>query len=66
MAHTLNDEPYGIQACMYEPESEPEWESEEAEMVEETRLQQNVSEWYFGFFSPLTFSFRVSVFSPCL
>ena len=33
MAHTLNDEPYGIQAFMYEPESEPERESEEAETV---------------------------------
>ena len=30
---------------MYGPQSEPEWESEEAEMVEETRLQQDVSEW---------------------
>ena len=39
MAHTLNDEPYGIQAFMYEPESE------EAETVEETCLQQDVSEW---------------------
>ena len=45
MAHTLNDEPYGIQAFMYEPESEPERESEEAETVKETRLQQDVSEW---------------------
>lgn len=45
MAHTLNDEPYGIQAFMYEPESETERESEEAETVEETRLQQDVSEW---------------------
>ena len=45
MAHTLNDEPYWIQAFMYNSESEPERESEEAEMVEETRLQQDVSEW---------------------
>ena len=45
MAHTLNDEPYGIQAFMYEPESDPKLESERAEMVEETRLQQVVSEW---------------------
>ena len=44
MVHTLNDEPYRIQAFMYEPESEPELESEEAETVEETRLQQDVSE----------------------
>ena len=45
MAYTLNDEPYGIQAFMYKPESEPEQESEEAETVEGTRLQQDVSEW---------------------
>ena len=45
MAHTLNDEPYGIQAFMYEPESEPKRESEEAETVEKTRLQHDVSEW---------------------
>ena len=38
MAATLNDEPYGIQAFMYEPESEPERDSQEAETVEETRL----------------------------
>uniref|UniRef100_A0A671TTA0 RGS domain-containing protein n=1 Tax=Sparus aurata TaxID=8175 RepID=A0A671TTA0_SPAAU len=44
MVHTLNDEPHGIQAFMYEPESETERESEEAETVEETRLQQDVSE----------------------
>ena len=30
---------------MYEPESEPERENEDAEMVEETCLQQDVSEW---------------------
>ena len=35
----------GIQAFMYEPESETEWGSEEAETMEETRLQQDVSEW---------------------
>ena len=45
MAHTLNDKLYGIQAFMYEPELETEQESEEAEMVEETRLQQDISEW---------------------
>ena len=45
MAHTLNDEPYGIQALCTRPESEAERESEEAEPVEETRLQQDVSEW---------------------
>ena len=30
---------------MYEPELEPKQQGEEAEMVEETRLQQDVSEW---------------------
>ena len=43
MAHTLNDEPYGIQAFMYE--SELERECEEAETVKKTCLQQDVSEW---------------------
>ena len=59
MAHTLNDKPYGIQAFMYEPESEPKRESEEAETLEETRLQQDVSEWYIFFFFLLTFHTRV-------
>ena len=45
MAHTLNDEPYRIQAFKYKPESEPERESEETETLEETCLQQDVSEW---------------------
>ena len=48
-----------IQAFMYKLESEPERESEEAETMEETRLQQDVSEWQILFFFLLTFHTRV-------
>ena len=50
MVHTLRDEPYGIQAFMYEPESKPKWESEEAEMVKRhvySRMSLNGKYFFF-------------------
>ena len=56
MGLTLNDEPYGIQAFMYEPESEPDRESEEAETVKRHVYSRTSLNGKFFFFSFLLFT----------